>query len=74
MNIKQAKLRFTELTGLPAVRNSVYCATWSQRGYVGDWINYAIKEGYANKACSDARSANFWVSLVLYLESVQEAV
>jgi hypothetical protein len=72
MNRKQAKLRFTELTGLPAKDKSVFPGIWQHKGKVEDWYNYAWSNGHVNRAKFDSRYKDFWVSLVTYLESLGE--
>jgi hypothetical protein len=72
MNIRQAKQRFTELTGLPATRKNVNKAIWEQKGYVADWFSFA--EGYTNNNIDifDSRTKNYWITIVKYLEALQE--
>jgi hypothetical protein len=72
MNIKQAKARFTELTGLDATKKNVHKAIWSREGYVADWLSFA--QGYTNDNVDifDARTVTYWTSLNAYLKVLQE--
>jgi hypothetical protein len=72
MNIKQAKQRFTELTGLPAIGKAVFPGIWQLGGKVGDWSHYAWDNDYCLGDNFDARKADYWVSVVRYLEALQE--
>lgn len=74
MNRRQAKKRFTELTGVPAKSDYVFDGIWSLEGRVPDWFNFAWNGGYISRADFDARSTEYWVSIVKYLESLQEVV
>lgn len=72
MNIRQAKARFTELTGLPATKRYVYTGILKLRGY-DDW-HYAFAMGYSKGdiAVLDSRTELYWVALVRFLECLKE--
>jgi hypothetical protein len=72
MNIKQAKARFTELTGLPAAKKNAHKAIWAERGYIADWFSFA--QGYTNDNVDifDARTVTYWTSLNAYLKCLKE--
>ena len=72
MNIKQAKARFTELTGLPAKKHCVYGAIWNAKGYFADWVSVIESYGISDPNTLNARHLIYWQSLVAYLESLQE--
>ena len=72
MNIKQAKARFTELTGLPAKDKAVFQAIWDGKGYVADWVMYAYTKWDGEDRLTDLRTTKAWVLLVEYLESLEE--
>lgn len=71
MNIKQAKLRFTELTGYKATKGNVNKAIWAKKGYVADW--YAFNDGYNDGkiVTYDSRTAIYWKSLVKFLKALE---
>jgi hypothetical protein len=74
MNIRQAKARFTTLTGLSAKKKSVYVAIRQRKGYY-DWF-ISFGSGY-NPGCDnwrDTRTTAFWTTLVSFLETLQEVV
>lgn len=74
MNIKQAKARFTELTGLTPDKKNVREAIWSKGGYVANWQYFA--KGYTNNnnGVCDARTLRYWTTLVKYIEVLEEIV
>lgn len=72
MNIKQAKARFTELTGLPAKKKSVYTAIWQHKGYVSWFISYALGRSNGNYEVLDSRNTKYWVTLVDFLNTLEE--
>jgi hypothetical protein len=74
MNIRQAKARFTELTGLPAKQKAIFTAIRQYKGSYRGWVLYYMDGKLAEEDCLDTRRKACWVSLVNYLESLQEVV
>ena len=74
MNIKQAKTRFTELTGLPATRNNFYLAIREQGGNPRQWVKFRWQIHNGNAPKRDYRCTHVWVNIVAYLELLQEVV
>lgn len=72
MNIKQAKARFTELTGLPAKKRYVYTAVWKHKGYVAWFISYALERSNNDHEILDSRNTKYWVALVDFLNMLEE--
>ncbi len=72
MNRTQAKARFTQLTGLPAKRKAVVPGILKLRGYHSWFVVFG--EGYNknNPKRRDYRTTDFWVTLVEFLEALQE--
>lgn len=74
MNRKQAKARFTELTGLPATKRYVYRGILRLKGY-DDWYHsFALGYSKGNIAVFDSRTELYWITLVSFLESLKEVV
>ena len=72
MNIKQAKARFTELTGLPATKaGSIQSFSNYSAVYIIDYISRNTPLEYGLKA-HDRRRTGYWVSLVKAIESYME--
>ncbi len=67
MNIKQARARFTELTGLPSNSHTLY-----YYAYTTNWLQRGL--GYVADNCEawniDARHKEFWTLLVEYSEKL----
>lgn len=74
MNIRQAKARFTELTGLPAKRKAIVPGILKLRGHHSWFVSFG--EGYNknNPKWCDYRTTDFWVTLVSFLETLGEVV
>ena len=73
MNIRQAKTRFTELTGLPATKiGSTLAICRYSSHYVIEYISSNTPlELYKN--CHDRRTTRYWILLVQAIESYMEA-
>ena len=74
MNIRQAKARFTELTGLPAKKNMVSTAIWKNKGYVNWFISYGKGYNPGNPDWKDSRKLIYWTTLVSFLETLKKVV
>ena len=74
MNIKQAKQRFEELTGLPAKKTYVFTGIWKHGGYIDWFMSYGKGYNSNNPNWKDSRKAEYWVTLVSFLETLKEVV
>lgn len=72
MNRTQARQRFKELTGLKPTRKNAHKAIWSRKGYVADWLQFALEHTENNVNIFDGRTAAYWTSLTKYIETLQE--
>lgn len=72
MNIKQAKQRFTELSGLPATKDgSITAMSRLDAAYIIKYISYRTPLVIDDR-CHDRRKTRYWVLLVQAIESYME--
>ena len=74
MDTRQAKLRFTELTGYKALRLNFYRALADKGVSVNQWVKYRWEQYDGNAPIKDYRCAHMWVSIVSFFETLEEAV
>ena len=72
MNIKQAKARFTELTGYKATRLNFYRALTDKDITVRQWVDYRWSQDEYFTPIKDYRSTHQWVSIVNFFEALEE--
>lgn len=72
MNIRQAKLRFTELTGYKATRLNFYCALTDKGIAVQQWVDWRWSQGLGAPQAKDYRATHQWVSIVNFFETLRE--
>ena len=72
MNIKQAKARFTELTGYKATRFNFYRALTDKGVTVQQWVKYRWSQDEYFTPIKDYRTTHQWVSIVNFLETLRE--
>ena len=68
MNLKQAKQHFTELTGLKANKESVLISFEQNKGTTEEWLAYAQDRYPEAKNTLDARTKEYWLSVIGYLK------
>ncbi len=68
MNLKQAKQHFTELTGLKANKESVSVAFQQNKGDSREWLAYAQGRYPEAKNILDARTKEYWLTVIGYLK------